>query len=482
MSAPASVSVIVPALNEQATIAACLARVLDQPFVAEVIVVDDGSEDNTAAIVAGFEDSRVRLLSHRVNRGKGASIRTAVPLCTAAFIAIQDADLEYDPVDLGRLLGPLESGEADVVYGSRFLPTGARRALYFWHSMGNKALTLACNMASNLNLTDMETCYKVFRRECLQSLVLEEDRFGIEPELTIKAAAAGFAVYEVGISYHGRTYDEGKKIGWKDGVSAIRCIVKYGVVENRRKGRKRRLQAPPHEQSRELQESLEDLKGVDNYYDWIVDLVEPYLGDRVLEVGAGVGTVSSRIGLRGRTVVAIEPDPRAFSELDDWARATPPHQAYSGTLSEASPSLNGDFSSAVMVNVLEHIDNEVAELGLIRDHLRPGGHIAIWVPAHEALFARFDESVGHYRRYNKRRLAALADMAGLEVVELRYLNPVGAIGWMLTAKALRATPTDSALAGIFDKYVVPVTKRVESRWEQRFGQSVLLIARKPLTE
>ena len=479
MDSTARVSVIVPALNEQATIAVCLARVLGQPFVAEVIVVDDGSTDRTAEIVSQLEESRVRLVSHRLNRGKGASIRTAVPLCTASYIAIQDADLEYDPADLARLLVPLDSGEADVVYGSRFLPTGARRALYFWHSMGNKALTLACNMASNLNLTDMETCYKVFRRECLQSLVIEEDRFGIEPELTIKAAASGFAVYEVGISYHGRTYDEGKKIGWKDGVSAVRCIVRYGVVENRRKGRKRRLQHPPSMQSQELQASLEDLKGVDNYYDWIVGLVEPYLGDRVLEIGAGVGTVSSRIGMHGRTVVAIEPDLRAFSELDEWARGNPPHEAFSGTLIQASPGLRTDFSSAVMVNVLEHIDDEVAELTLIRSHLRPGGHIAIWVPAHEALFARFDESVGHYRRYNKNRLSALADMAGLEVVELRYVNPIGAIGWLLTAKALRTTPTESALATIFDKYVVPVTKRVEARWEQRFGQSVLLIARKP---
>ena len=476
------VSVIVPALNEAATIAICLARVLEQPFVAEVIVVDDGSTDDTASIVRQMDDPRVRVMSHPVNRGKGASIRTAVPLCSASYIAIQDADLEYDPADLRRLLEPLDSGEADVVYGSRFLPTGARRALYFWHSMGNKALTLACNMVSNLNLTDMETCYKVFRREALQSLVLEEDRFGIEPELTIKSAASGFAVYEVGISYHGRTYDEGKKIGWKDGLSAVRCIVTYGATERRRKGRKRRLQAPPHEQSRELHASLENLKGVDNYYDWIVDLIEPFLGDRVLEIGAGVGTVSARIGMGGRSVVAVEPDPRAFAELDMWAQGNSRHSAIAGTLSEATTSITPDFSSAVMVNVLEHIDNEVAELSLIRDHLRPGGHIAIWVPAHEVLFARFDESVGHYRRYNKRRLAALADMAGLEVVQLRYVNPVGALGWLATATALRITPTESSLASAFDKYVVPVTRKAERRWEPAFGQSVLMIARKPATD
>ena len=474
------VSVIVPALNEEATIARCLERVLEQSFVAEILVIDDGSSDGTAEIVRSIQDPRVRLISHRLNRGKGASIRTAVPLCTAAYIAIQDADLEYDPADMGRMLEPLDSGEADVVYGSRFLPTGARRALFFWHMMGNKALTLACNMASNLNLTDMETCYKIFRREAMQSLVLEEDRFGIEPELTIKAAASGFAIYEVGISYHGRTYAEGKKIGWRDGISAARCIVGYGVVEATRKRRKRRLQTPPHHQSAELQTSLEDLKGVDNYYNWIIDLVEPYLGDRVLEIGAGVGTVSALIADRGHTVVAIEPSPKAFTELDAWAQQNPPSQALLGTLADTASTLDSDFSSALLVNVLEHIDDEAGELRLIRQHLRPGGHIAIWVPAHEALFARFDESVGHFRRYNKRRLAALADTAGLEVVQLKYVNPVGALGWMVTAKALRSSPTSSPLVGVFDKYVVPITQRIEEKWEPALGQSALLIARKPI--
>jgi len=476
------VSVIVPALNEQDTITLCLERVLGQKFVAEVIVINDGSQDGTVNAVLGIQDSRVRLVSHSLNRGKGASIRTAIPLCTAQYIAIQDADLEYDPADMLRMLEPLDSGEADVVFGSRFLPVGARRALHFWHTLGNKALTLACNMVSNLNLTDMETCYKMFRREALQSLVLEENRFGIEPELTIKSAASGFCIYEVGISYRGRTYAEGKKIGWRDGFSAARCIIEYGLIETLRKRRLRKVQNAGDPSMHELHESLEDLQGVDNYYDWIFDLIQEYLGDRVLEIGAGVGTFSRRLATNGRTVFAVEPSSRAFDELDVWQKEVPGNRALAGTLMDVAGDLEGRFNSIVLVNVLEHIKDEAKELRLIWEHLEPGGHLIVWVPAHEILFARFDLNIGHFRRYSKRRLEALATSTGFEVIELRYMNPIGAVGWMVTAKALKKTPTASRLASTFDNFIVPVTKKIESKWQSPFGQSALLIARKPLRD
>jgi len=471
-------SVIVPAFNEEATIALCLERLLEQPFVAEVFVVNDGSTDQTEEIVGSFNDTRLHLLSHQVNRGKGASIRTAAPKCSAKFIAIQDADLEYDPVDLGRMLEPLDNGDADVVFGSRFLPSGARRALYFWHTLGNKALTLACNMVSNLNLTDMETCYKMFRREALQSLVLEENRFGIEPELTIKSAASGFTIYEVGVSYRGRTYAEGKKIGWRDGFSAARCIVAYGASESLRRKRSRKMKENiavfP-----ELHSSLEDLVDVDNYYDWILELMAPYLGDEVLEVGAGIGTISKRLSSQGRAVTAVEPSLAAYEQLKIWAKDAPTNEARLGTLSENVGGLKKNFTSVILVNVLEHIQDEVADMRLIWGCLEPGGHVAIWVPAHESLYAPFDASVGHFRRYSKRRLKALADSAGFEVVQLKYVNPMGAVGWLLTAKILRQRPTQSVMTRIFDKFVVPLTRELEARWTPAFGQSVLLVARKP---
>ncbi len=222
-------SVVMPCYNETATIAEIVKRVLASPFTAELVIVDDGSTDGTRELLEGFDDPRVRVLLQPHNQGKGAAIRRGFQEATAEFVIVQDADLEYDPADYPLILEPLLAGDADVVFGSRFMSGQPRRVLYFWHSIGNRFLTLLSNMFTDLNLTDMETCYKAFRREVVQGLELEQDRFVIEPEMTAKVAAGGWRVWEVGISYSGRTYDEGKKIGWKDGVQAIRCIVKYGL-------------------------------------------------------------------------------------------------------------------------------------------------------------------------------------------------------------------------------------------------------------
>ncbi len=223
----ACLSVVMPCFNERDTIDQIVASVLASPQVAELIIVDDGSTDGTREHLASLDDHRVRVLLQPHNQGKGAALRRGFAEAQAAYVVVQDADLEYDPADYPELLAPLVADKADVVYGSRFLGGQAHRVLYFWHSVGNKALTLASNMVTDLNLTDMETCYKAFRRDVLDSFVLEEDRFGIEPEITGKVAAQGWRVYEVGISYAGRTYDEGKKIGWRDGVRAIYCIARY---------------------------------------------------------------------------------------------------------------------------------------------------------------------------------------------------------------------------------------------------------------
>ena len=220
-------SLVMPAFNEEATISTALERCLAEPFVLEVIVVDDGSTDKTVAILEGIDDPRIRVIQHPQNRGKGAAIRTGITAATGDYVGIQDADLEYDPADLAKLLVPLDQGLADAVYGSRFMSNDYHRVLYYWHSVGNRLLTTASNMLTNINLTDMETCYKVFRRDLIQSIPLQENRFGFEPEITVKLAKRNVRIYEVGISYAGRTYAEGKKIGWKDGFSALRCLVKY---------------------------------------------------------------------------------------------------------------------------------------------------------------------------------------------------------------------------------------------------------------
>jgi len=234
----ACLSVVMPSYNEAATLETVIQRVLSSPYVQELIVVDDGSVDATVEIVRGIDDPRIRLFVQPINLGKGAALRRGFEEATAPYVIVQDADLEYDPAEYSTVLGPLLAGDADVVYGSRFLSGHAHRVLYYWHSVGNRFLTTASNMFTNLNLTDMETCYKAFRREVIQSIEIEEDRFGFEPEITAKIAAGGWRIYEVGISYAGRTYAEGKKIGWRDGVRALLCIVKYSPISDRVRGRR----------------------------------------------------------------------------------------------------------------------------------------------------------------------------------------------------------------------------------------------------
>jgi glycosyltransferase involved in cell wall biosynthesis len=231
---PPCLAAVMPVYNEAASVASVVQLVLAQRPVQELIIVDDCSHDGTWDKLQSLsqKEPRIKLLRHPTNQGKGAAVRTGIAQATAPIILIQDADLEYDPCEYHLLAGPILAGKADAVFGSRFLGgAGAHRVLYFWHSVGNRFLTMLSNMATDLNLTDMETGYKAFRREVIQAIRLEENRFGFEPEITAKIARARARIYEVGISYNGRTYAEGKKIGWRDGIQALWCICKYNLFE-----------------------------------------------------------------------------------------------------------------------------------------------------------------------------------------------------------------------------------------------------------
>ena len=230
-------SVVIPCYNEESTLESCVQKVMQmatEDLKLELIIINDASSDKSLAIAHSLADQYpiIKVLNHEVNQGKGAALRTGFKHATGDFVVVQDADLEYDPMEIPGLLKPLIEGKADVVLGSRFLSGGTHRVLYFWHSLGNKFLTLLSNMFTDLNLTDMETCYKVFKREVIQSIDIKENRFGFEPEIVAKVAQRRLRIFEMGISYFGRTYEEGKKIGWKDGVRALYCIFRYNAPQS----------------------------------------------------------------------------------------------------------------------------------------------------------------------------------------------------------------------------------------------------------
>jgi glycosyltransferase involved in cell wall biosynthesis len=449
MSDPVLLSILIPLFNEEEFVGTLLRRVLDAPLpdgvVSEIIVVDDASSDASVEIVlqhAREYAGRIRLIRHDVNRGKGAAIRTAIGHATGQIALIQDADLEYDPADYPRLLKPLLEGKADAVYGSRFLISGERRVLYFWHALANRFLTTLCNMVADLNLTDMETCYKAFRLPLVQSIPLRSDRFGFEPEITIKLAQRQARIYEVPISYHGRTYEEGKKIGVRDAVQALLIIIKFGLWRD-----------TYNEPGAAI---LDSLAQTPRFNRWLASVVAPYLGSRVLELGAGIGNLTLHLARNRKLYIATDIDPDHLGRLQRRFQERP--NIYTGKCDlEESPDFenlqNAGVDSVICLNVLEHVANDRQALRNIWSVLDPGGRAIILVPEGQNLYGSLDEVLGHFRRYSEEELRSKLSEAGFAVETILRFNRITRPGWYVNGTVLKRRDFGQFQLWAFDRLV-----------------------------
>jgi glycosyltransferase involved in cell wall biosynthesis len=465
-------SVVIPVYNESKTIREIVRLVRCVPIEKEILIVDDGSTDGTREILRELDGrDGVRVFLQPTNQGKGAAVSVGFRYATGDVVVIQDADLEYDPQEYARMMAPITDGHADVVYGSRFLGGGPRRVLYFWHTIGNRMLTLASNMFTNLNLTDMETCYKMFRREVVQSLTIESRRFGIEPEITAKVARRGYRIYEVPISYYGRTYEEGKKIGFADAVSALWTIVKHGVRET-------------EDPANVGHVTLARLARLEPYNRWLVDRFRRALGKRILEVGAGFGNLTRHLAEDGggaaELVVASDLDPVALEYLKGAFRERPSVRvaSYRFPLDDAArDELRGlALDTIVCCNVLEHIEDDRAALQNMRDVLQPGGRLVLLVPAHARLYGPLDEHLRHFRRYEKAELEEKVTRSGLRLEDCRFVNRPGVLGWYVNGRILRRRVLPRSQLRLFSLFYPLLRREVAS--PPRFGLSLLAVARR----
>jgi glycosyltransferase involved in cell wall biosynthesis len=462
---PPLLSVIVPCYNERATVAELLQLVRDVPIDKEIVVIDDQSTDGSRDIVAKLatEWPEIRHIIQPVNQGKGAAIRRGIAEARGDIVLIQDADLEYDPSDYPKLIQPILDGHADAVFGSRF-EGYPRRVMLFWHRMGNTFLTFLSNATTNLDLTDMETCYKVFRREVIQSIRLNSNRFGIEPEITAKLAKRGYRIFEVPIAYYGRDYWEGKKINWKDGFSALWTILRYGLLND-----------PSSEPKTFTQ--VRRRSRLTRYNRWVWDRIKPFVGQRVLEVGGGSGAMT-RFMYGRELVVATDRETAYVDRLRNAFRRRPGILVDRADLEsdEVLALAHHRFDTVTCINVLEHVADDVAALRRAGQLLPPGGRVIVFVPAGQSLYGSMDRGIGHQRRYEKKELVEKLQQAGFEVEHVSFQNRIARMAWWINAKLLGRKALPSGQSRVFDRFV-PLFRALEGE-NPSTGLSLIAVGRK----
>ncbi|MEO1008152.1 MAG: glycosyltransferase [Planctomycetota bacterium] len=471
---PRTLSVLMPVHNEARTLRTIVRRVLCSPvdelgLEIQLLAVDDGSTDNSLAILRELAeaDERITVLGQPRNMGKGTAVRAAIAEASGDIAIIQDSDLEYDPAEYPRVLAPILEGRADAVFGSRFAASGQRRVLHYWHSQANRWLTRICNALNDIDLTDMETCYKAVRMDVLKQLPLKSTRFGIEPEITTRLAQWNARIYEVPISYHARSYAEGKSIGWWDAVKALALLVRFRFLDTRFS-------------THEGYYLLEGVRRARKYNRWTLDQIEPFIGQRVLEAGCGIGNFTEQLLTRERLVCAdddalfADVTRRRFEHLD----SVRVERLDLGTPSSYAILGGESLDTIIAMNVLEHAQDDAAIVRAFHDLLPPGGRLIVLAPAHPSLASKMDDALGHVRRYPPDDLRDLLARGGFEVESARRFNKLGGLGWWVWGRLGRSRLSPKSVR-LFD-HLITIAKLVE-RVPGLPSLSVIAIGRKPVS-
>jgi glycosyltransferase involved in cell wall biosynthesis len=466
-------SVVVPVYNERYLAAKSIARLLtlESPLVErlDVIVVDDGSTDGTRAILrdlaAQYRD-RIDYIEHDRNRGKGAAVRTGISRARGDVTMVHDADLEYNPKDIPRLMLPFLEENADAVYGSRFGASEYRRVIYYRHTLGNRLITFLADLLSDLNLTDVETCYKAVRTSLLQSIPIRSNDFRFEIEVSFKLGKRGARIFEVPISYAGRSYTEGKKIHFIDAVLAVWAMLRWKAIDDL------------YDPKRYGSNVLVAMSQVPHFNRWMAAVLAPSVGHRVLEIGAGIGNLTSILIPRDH-YTASDVESHYLDYLANLAEGRPYMDSRRLDLAKAEEfeELEGDYDTVLCLNVLEHIPEEMQAVLNLRNVLEPGGRAIVLVPQGSALYGTLDEALGHVRRYTRESLHQALSRGGFVVEQIFDFNRASVPGWWLNGKILKRRHFSRLQLKVLD-WMIWLIRRIDHLlpWQ---GISLIAIARRP---